>query len=280
MIPRSFLFVPGDQEQMLRKAAGRGADALIVDLEDAVAPVKKEEARSTIRTWLARRGPSAPPTWIRINAGELGRADIDALADTAPTGLMIAKASNGEEVRSWQVQAEQLLPNASLLVLIETAGALRNVDEIASIAGVSQLMIGEADLGASLGIAPEHSVWDSLRAELVLASNLAQIAPPIGPVEPDFSNPKKLEEQTRQLRRMGFLSRAVIHPAQIDPVHRALTPTPDEIEKSRAVVSAHEEALASGAGAYVDSQGAMVDEAVIRRALQVLATVKNGERQG
>jgi citrate lyase subunit beta/citryl-CoA lyase len=260
---------------MLDKAADSAADALIVDLEDAVAPSKKDEARAITNSWLSRWDPHAPSTWVRINVGQTGEADLEALSDSAIDGLMIPKARHSLEVDEWRHRIERQMPNSALLILIETAAALRHVDEIASIPGVSQLMIGEADLGAELSISPDHTVWDSLRLEVVVASAAAGINPPIGPVEPDFSNPERLEAQTRHLRGMGFTSRAVIHPAQIEPVHRALTPSREEVDQARQTLARHEEALASGVGAYVGADGIMVDEAMVRRARNVLALARH-----
>lgn len=271
MIPRSYLFVPGDQAKMLVKVAQRGPDAVVVDLEDAVAPSNKDMARGVTADWLRGGDRPATPTWVRINSGADGESDIEALAGVEIDGVMIPKARSADGVREWQDRLDKSQLASRLLVLVETAGAMRELDAIASIPGITQLMIGEADLGAELGIKPGHPVWDSLRVDVVVASASAGISPPIGPVDPDFSNAARIEEETRYLREMGFVSRAVIHPDQIPPVHRALTPSPEEIDRARRTLSEHERALASGRGAYVDSDGTMVDEAMVRRARQVLA---------
>ncbi len=277
MTPRSYLFVPGDQAKMLLKVAERGADAVIVDLEDAVAPSSKDRARDVTTDWLRGEDRPAMPTWVRINSGADGESDIEALAGVDLEGVMIPKVRSGNGVRDWQRRLEEAQLSNRLLVLVETAGAMRELDAIASIPGVAQLMIGEADLGAELGIAPGHPVWDSLRADVVVASAAADIPPPIGPVDPDFSNVERLEEDTRHLHGMGFASRAVIHPAQIAPVHRALTPSPEEVDEARRTVSGYERALASGRGAYVDSEGEMIDEAMVRRARHVLAITRDSQ---
>lgn len=276
-IPRSYLFVPGDRADVLEKAADRGADALIVDLEDAVAPSSKDTARAVVAEWLGRRDRPNLPTWIRINSGADGESDIAALAGAELDGMMIPKARSADGVREWQGRLERAQLSSRLLVLVETANAVRELDGIASIPGVTQLMIGEADLGAELGITPDHAVWDSLRVDVVVASAAAGISPPIGPVDPDFSDTGRIEAETRHLHGMGFVSRAVIHPAQIAPVHRALTPSPEEVDEARRTVAEHERALASGRGAYVDSEGAMIDEAMVRRARHVLATARESQ---
>lgn len=273
-IPRSYLFVPGDRAEVLKKAADRGADALVVDLEDAVAPSSKDTARAVVTDWLGRRSRPTPPTWIRINSDPSGERDIEILAGSSVDGVMIPKVRSADDVRDWCSRIEEIQPAFSLLVLVETAGAMRQIDAIASTPGVTQLMIGEADLGAELGIVPTHTVWDSLRADVVVGSAAAGISPPIGPVDPDFSSPERMEAGTRHLQEMGFASRAVIHPAQIAPVHAALTPSAEEVEAARRTLSQHEQALASGRGAYVDSEGVMVDEAMVRRARHILAIAR------
>lgn len=275
MIPRSYLFVPGDQAKMLEKVAERGADAVIVDLEDAVAPSNKDTARGATTDWLRGGSRPATPTWVRINSGADGESDIEALTGAEIDGVMIPKARSADGVREWQGRLDESQLASRLLVLVETAGAVREVEAIASLPGVTQLMIGEADLGAELGITPGHPVWDSLRVDVVVASAAAGISPPIGPVDPGFSNPGRIEEETRHLRGVGFASRAVIHPDQITPVHQALTPSPEEVDQARRTLSEHERALASGKGAYVDSDGAMIDEAMVRRARQVLAHARD-----
>lgn len=275
MIPRSYLFVPGDQAAMLLKVADRGADALIVDLEDAVAPSSKDTARDVTTDWLGGRDRPAMPTWVRINSGADGESDIEALAGVAFDGVVIPKARNADAVREWQRRLEQAQLSSRLLVLVETANAVRELDTIASIPGITQLMIGEADLGAELGITPGHPVWDSLRVDVVVASAAAGISPPIGPVDQDFSDAGRIEKETRHLRGMGLASRAVIHPAQIAPVHRALTPSPEEVDEARRTVAEHDRALASGRGVHVDSEGAMIDEAMVRRARHVLAIARD-----
>lgn len=164
---------------MLDKATGRGADALIVDFEDAIAPSNKESAREITRNWLDWQSSEGTPTWVRINPD-------------------------------------------------------RN---------------GEADLGVELGILLDHTVWNSLRVTVIVASAAAGTTPPIGPVDPDFGKPRHLEAQTRHLSEMGFASGAVIHPAQIEPVHRALTPSTEEVDQARDVMARHENAVAKRVGA-------------------------------
>ena len=273
---RTYLFVPGDKPALLEKAGQRGADALILDLEDAVAPSRKDEARAIVSRWLGQRHTGMPETWVRVNAGSAALSDISSLPAGASTGIVLPKVSGPEDVAKLASQVRDELSDRPLIVLIETAAAMRAIDEIAGVSGVFRLMIGEADLSADTGISPTSVVWDALRAQIVVASAAAGIASPIGPVDPDFTLLEDLEASTRHLRDLGFGARAVIHPAQIGPVHRGLHPTEQEVMAARRIVSAHNESLASGHGAYRGEAGEMIDEAFVRRARAVLAANRKG----
>lgn len=270
MAARSYLFVPGDQPDMLSKADHRGADALIADLEDAVAPSRKEEARNVTSAWLTGEGQTRAQRWVRINPGTTGVEDLRAIEDAAIDGVMVPKVADAGEVARWAGLTRAGQPFRKLIVLIETARALRDIDRIASQEGVWQLMIGEADLGADIGMSPGQAAWQALRVDVVVASAAAGLEPPIGPVDPDFSSPDRLEAETRNLKEMGYASRAVIHPAQIAPVHRGLAPTPTELGKARELLARYEEALARGEGVGVDEEGKLIDEAFMRRARRIV----------
>jgi citrate lyase subunit beta/citryl-CoA lyase len=268
---RSYLFVPGDRPALLEKADQRGADALVVDLEDAVAPSRKEEARACTAQWLEGRTRGDTQIWVRINGDSSGLSDLESMPGDALEGVMIPKAAGAKDVIRWSGIVDEALPGSRLIVLIETAAALRHLDEIAVVKGVSRLMIGEADLGADTGIASDDLVWDALRADVVVASAAARLPPPIGPVDPDFSSPEALEAGARRLKSLGFGARALIHPAQIAPTHRGLRPTEQEVAEALRIVNAHDESLARGEGVHLGADGIMLDEAYVRRARSVLA---------
>jgi citrate lyase subunit beta/citryl-CoA lyase len=268
---RSYLFVPGDHPAMLSKAGMRGADALIVDLEDAVAPRRKQAARQATVEWLGHHWEYQCERWIRVNSGDEGLKDLAALEGRTIHGLVIPKTRQAEDVAAWADRSKVVQPELPLIVLIETARSLRDIDRIAEHPAVHRLMIGEADLGADLGLTPDNRVWDSLRAEVVVASAAAGLQPPIGPVDPDYSSPARTEIETRRLRDMGFGARAVIHPAQIDAVHRAFRPSPRELAEASRLIADHERALAGGDGVHLDESGRMVDAALVRRARRLIA---------
>ncbi len=267
-----YLFVPGDSETKLAKAASLGADAIIADLEDAVAPAIKPEARLRVAAWLADRGSLGVERWVRVNAGEHLQADVAALEGTAPTGIMVPKVHGpGDLDRATAALDAAGLTSAGLLPLIETAEAVVAVDAIARVPRVRRLMIGEMDLGVDLGMAPGIAAWDAIRVRLVVASAAVGLPAPIGPVDADFHDLARLDRETRRLFEMGFRARAAIHPAQIPVLLHSLAPTPEEIAWARRVIATYAEALDGGRGAVVDIDGSMIDEAVVARARRIVA---------
>lgn len=262
MTPRSYLYVPGDQPAKLAKAAGRGADALIVDLEDAVARQAKDAARRTAAAYLGGGGQA----WVRINADALA-ADIAAVAGTAGlAGLVVPKAEPGllEEV-------DRLLGRRSVPVvaLLETARGIRHLDAVATAPRVVRLGIGEADLAADLGLRPDAQrteMWP-LRSAVVVASSAAGLRAPIGPVETVVADTDRLRTGTELLLRQGFRARTALTPAQLPVINAVFTPSEEEVTAARRVVALLERA---GSGVAVDEHGHFVDAAVARSAHEVL----------
>jgi len=265
--PRSYLFVPGDNRQFLAKADTRQADALIIDLEDAITPSNKAVARQRTAAWLKDRTDSAPPAWVRVNRGVDQPADLVALVGSPLAGVMLPKLERSDEI---EVALTGLGGSENAIVIIETARALRNLDTIAQSEGVYQLMIGEADLGADLGMTEDHPAWDSIRVDIVTASIAAGIHPPIASVNPNFSDGDGLLAETIYLRDMGYVSRPAIHPDQVPVINNAFTPSPEEIAEARTLLERHESALNDDKGAH-SQDGRMIDEAFVRRARRVVA---------
>ena len=275
MSARSYLYVPGDREQLLAKAAGRGADALILDLEDAVAPDRKQAARETVAHYLSS-GHDGPELWVRVNA-ETVAEDIAAVTQPRLRGVVLAKTDGpalvalADRALSDRERALGLQPGTfAVAPLVESARGLRALDAIATAARVSHLAIGEADLCAELGITPSEGEPEllPLRLQLVVASAAAGLAPPTAPVSTDFRDLDALRRSTQVLLRLGFRARAAIHPAQVPVINEVLTPSEEEVARARRLVEAFE---AAGSGAATDVDGRMIDEAVVRGAREVLA---------
>ncbi|WP_436775842.1 HpcH/HpaI aldolase/citrate lyase family protein [Yinghuangia sp. YIM S09857] len=281
-VPRSWLYVPGDRPAMLDKALSRGADAVIVDLEDAVPAAGKDAARAAVAAWLsAVEPPGDIQIWVRANPGVLGHDDARAVVAPALRGLCLAKCSGPDDVFAVDdvlasAERDAGLPrgHVSLSPILEDAAAVLAAPGIAKAPRVVQLQLGEADLCAQLGLEPDADGRElvGVRTQILLASAAAGIRPPVGPVCTDYRDEAALRRSSEALRRMGYRSRACIHPSQIAPVHEAFTPSGARIEAARRLVERFDAALASGRAVVTDDDGTMVDEAVVRRARALLAS--------
>jgi citrate lyase subunit beta/citryl-CoA lyase len=276
-LARSYLYVPGDRADRLAGAGGRGADALIADLEDAVAPDAKAAARDTVRAWLDDLGTRpAAQTWVRVNADAVG-ADLDAVTTPALTGVVVAK---GEVARIREVGAlldrlearRGIAPGTVRLIpLIESAVGLQEVAEIARLPRLHRIGLGEVDLAAELGLALDEprDAFTALRLQVVVASAAAGIGRPVGPTSTAFRDLDGFRETGQTLRRLGFRARTAMHPAQIPVIHDVFTPTAEELAHARDLLARFE---AAQGGPILDDNGRFVDLAVIRNAREVAAT--------
>ncbi|MCC5577311.1 CoA ester lyase [Microtetraspora sp. AC03309] len=271
MSARSHLYVPGDAPEKLAKALTRGADALIVDLEDAVPAAGKDAAREAVAGWLRTADPGPVEIWVRVNPGDLREADVRAVA-TAPalTGLVLAKVETAEELADVDALLTSLgADRLPVVPLLESAAAVLRAPRIAAAPRVARLQVGEADLRADAGITlgPDERELLWVRSQVVLASAAAGIDPPVGPVSTDFRDLDALRDSTAALARLGYVGRACIHPAQIAVVNEVFTPAAEEVAWAGDLVDRFE---ASGSGVLLDSKGRMVDEAIVRQARRVL----------
>lgn len=279
-LTRSALYVPGDQPDKLAKALGRGADALLVDLEDAVAVGAKDAARDAVVGWLRDR--TADPgceIWVRINPGELGHADLRAVTHPVLTGVCVAKTESADELAQVdavlsvaEARAGMAAGSVRVCPLLESGRAVLDAARIAAGPRVARLQIGEADLRADLGVTPGDDERELLwvRSQIVLASAAAGIEPPLGPVSTDFRDTEALRRSTYGLWRLGFRGRACIHPAQVPVVNEVFTPSAQELDDARDLVERADRAFAAGEGAFTGPDGRMIDEAVVRQARRVL----------
>jgi citrate lyase subunit beta / citryl-CoA lyase len=223
MAPQSYLFVPADRPERYPKALASGADAVIVDLEDAVAPAAKAEAREALAVWLAGRGgPEADgtPLLVRINAAgtpwfEADLARLRAAPPGAVQALMLPKA---ERVSALE-EARRASGGLALVPLIETAEGFDQLDPIARAPGVQRLAFGSIDFQLDMGIEESDSGLELLpfRAQLVLASRLAQLAPPIDGVTPAIDDAERLGRETLAARRLGSGAKLCIHRSRWPP---------------------------------------------------------------
>ena len=287
-LARSYLYVPADATERLASASRRGADAVIADLEDAVALKHKDLALDNAVEWLGSHQPASSELWVRINPGERGLAEVAALFHENLSGICLAKVSGPEDIERVGALLDELENEigrqspVSLMPLIESAIALQSLPTIAAAPRVLRLQIGEIDLAADLGVVDTDNSNELAfcRSSVVVASAAAGLLPPVGAVSREFRDLEGLEASTRRLQHGGFVGRAAIHPVQIPIIHSVFTPDPEEIVRAQRLVSQYEAALAGGHGVVLDEDGRMVDEAVVRqsRRLLMLANLESSDR--
>ena len=292
--PRSWLFVPGDSERKLVKGGESGADALILDLEDAVAADRRPLARGMIAEYLGAQAGAArrPRLWVRINPldGE-GLADAAAVARAAPDGLVVPKVTGPAELlrlSHWleALEARDGLPPGGirlLAVATETAAAVLGLGDYARqpVARLHGLTWGAEDLSAALGASsnrdaegPLSLTYRMARSACLLAAVAAEVQP-IDSLEPDFRDEAGLRAACAAARREGFTGKIAIHPAQVGPINEGFRPTEEEIAFARRVVAAF--AASPGIGT-VGLDGKMLDRPHLRQAERVLAAAEASGR--
>jgi len=273
---RSYLYVAGSDPHQIEKALSSEADAVVIDLEDAVAQGRKDEARRIAAGVLEREHEK--PVFVRVNSsgGELGESDIEAIAGPNLAGLRLPKTESAEDVRSVAGRLDDLGCKASIQCLIESAFGLEMAFEIArSHPLVEGLGPGEADLAADLGVSGEEGLLYA-RSRIVCAARAAGLAA-IQSVYTDVRDLEGLRRSTAEGKRLGFVGRSAIHPAQVTAINEAFTPTPEEVSEARELLDEVESAAASDTGAFVLENGKFVDEAVVRAARSTLALARRAE---
>ncbi|WP_338579247.1 CoA ester lyase [Pseudomonas sp. ML2-2023-6] len=261
---RSALFVPATRPERIAKALGSGADAVIVDLEDAVADNLKAQARANLDAFLDAN-PQAR-VLVRINAPQHEQQAADlALCRRQPgvVAVLLPKAESAAQVELAAACGKPIWP------IIESAKGLLELPAIVRAAGVERLTFGALDLGLDLGLASASvaalRILDQARYAILLHSRLAQLAPPLDSVFPDIKNTQGMTRMAADARDMGFGGLLCIHPGQVALIHTAYMPRQEELEWARQVLAA----VASGNGVFV-VDGQMVDAPVIEHARRIL----------
>ena len=261
--PRSYLFVPAERPERIAKALAAGADAVIVDLEDAVAPAAKDAARRTLRDTLAGFAPS-PGLLVRVNGADTPwfADDLAACASPAVAGVMLAKAGQADDL----ADLRRALPDKPIVALVETAEGFDHLRGIARAPGVVRLAFGSIDFQLDLGITGDDDALLAFRSRFVLESRLAQLAAPVDGVTTAIDDGGRVEHDALRARRLGFGAKLGIHPRQVEAVNRGFSPSPAELDWAQRVVDAMDRA----GGAAVAVDGKMVDRPLLLRAQALL----------
>ncbi|WP_233856303.1 HpcH/HpaI aldolase/citrate lyase family protein [Paraburkholderia sp. HD33-4] len=263
-LPRSYLFVPGNRPERFDKAYAAGADAVILDLEDAVPPDQKVPARAAVVAAVSANASRA--AWVRINGSDTRwfPDDVAALVGQAGVaGIVLPKAETREQICAVLANAH---PALSVLPIVETARGFANLAELCGSPRVLRIVFGTLDFQVDLGIDGDGEELHLFRSQIVLASRLAEIGAPVDGVSTTIIDADAVQADARRGRRFGFGGKLCIHPKQIEAVHRAYAWSDAEVEWARRVLAAVE--ASDGAAVAVD--GKMVDMPVILRARRVL----------
>lgn len=264
--PLTWLYVPGDREDRIPKAFVSGADVVVIDLEDAVTPERKDAARRAAESAAAG---ATTPCQIRVNALVSPWAEADlAMVSGLPrhVGVRLPKCEHPSDV----VQVAQAVGPRPLHLLVESARGVEASHDLARAhPQVATIGLGEADLRADLGVTDEGGLLFA-RSRVVVAAAAAGLGPPSMSVFTDVRDLDALRQSCIEGRRLGLVGRAAIHPAQLPVIVDVFTPTAAEIARAREVVKAASAGVASGSGAVALGDGRFVDEAVVRQARRLL----------
>jgi len=269
--PRSYLYVPGSDSRMMEKALATDADAVVLDLEDAVAFNRKEQARELVLRIL--RGGSTKQVVVRVNSVRSGLLEADLAAIVGPwlTAIRLPKVESPEEVRGVADLLAASGSAATIQCLLESAlGVERAFDIARAHERVASLGLGEVDLMADLGVLDDAGLTYA-RSRLVVAARAAGLPGPTQNVYTSIRDLDGLRRSTEEGKRMGFAGRSVIHPSHIAVVNEIFTPTEDEIRRARDLIDRLGAAAESGTGAFALADGSFVDKAVVEAAHRILA---------
>lgn len=282
---RSMIFAPGNRPDIVAKAFASGADAVIVDLEDAVPVASKAEARQNLQ----RVSPGSIPMFIRVNAAdtEFFWADIAAAGAAGAAGIVLPKADDPRLMHRLdgaltvlEVQSGRKSGSTTLMPLIESSlGVARARKILASSPRINSVLFGsgeQGDLVVDLGCewTPDGAALLAARSLVLLAARSLGIEQPLDAVFMDFRNLDALRIECELAKRVGYVGKAAIHPAQIPVIHDVFTPSADEVAEQEQLLASFEEAVSHGS-ASINIDGRMVDYAVARRARSILARAES-----
>ena len=279
--PRSWLFVPADSERKIAKALASAADAIILDLEDSVAPQQKPAAREIVRSLKPEAG--SPPLWVRVNplASEFLKDDLEVLANPAVHGIVLPKAESGTDVEELASRTGNIPIHA---IVTETAASLFGLMSY-RVPGVplAAMSWGAEDLSAALGASSKYdsdgglSFTYRMARSLCLAGAVAAGVQPVDGVFADFRDAEGLRAEAEAAAREGFTGKLTIHPDQVAVINAAFSPGADDIAHAEAIVAAFEAEPQAG---VLSVGGRMVDRPHLLQARRVLQRAATGDNHG
>jgi citrate lyase subunit beta / citryl-CoA lyase len=254
---RSYLFVPGNRPERFDKALASGADAVIVDLEDAVPPDRKDAARALVSAWLN----AARPVVVRINAADTPwfADDVALCRSEGVAGVMLAKAERVADLAA-------IGGGLPLIPLIESAAGFDALRAIAAAPNVQRLAFGAIDFQLDLNMRANFDELLFFRSQFVLGSKLANLAAPIDSPSTAIDAVAEVEAEAQHARRLGFGAKLCIHPKQVGAVNASFSPSEAEVDWAERVIAI----AATSQGAAVALDGKMIDKPVILRAQAIL----------
>lgn len=285
---RSWMFVPGHRQRMIDKAFGLNADAIMLDIEDGVAPNEKDAARRNIAESLGRtKAPGTPARYVRINAIGHPRMNADLAAVVRPglEGLVCPKVDTPDEVRNLDAILNDKEPkngiakgSIRLLIAVESPKGLLNAPAIAAAsARIVGIIFGAEDFGREIGLPTvrEGEARDLIyaRSAIVIAAASAHVQAVDG-VWVDLNDGAGLLNFAKQSRQLGYSGMSCIHPAQVDAINKTFSPTAEEIDYCQKVLQAFEEANARGDGSIAFG-GQLIDRPIIERARRTIDLAKS-----
>ncbi|MDZ7687335.1 MAG: CoA ester lyase [Halobacteriales archaeon] len=273
---RSVLFTPGDEAEMMRKAVAGEADVVVFDLEDAVAPGAKEDARDTVKEVLDDLdGEDAPEVWVRINPldaeGNGGREDLRALAkDNDPSCFVLPEADSADDVKRVVVTLDSFGSSAGVVPIIETAKGVVNAFEVADMPRVSAVVFGAEDLSADIGATRTDEGTEVVYArQKVVTTAAAADVDAIDTLWTEFRDKEGLRRDAERTVVFGYDGKLAIHPAQVPVINDAFTPDEESVEWAERVLEAEREAEEDGKGVY-EVDGEMIDAPLVEQARTVM----------
>lgn len=286
---RSWLFAPGDSEKKMAKASDGAADVVIFDLEDAVAPQNKPQARQTVREFLQSRETDRHRLWVRVNPldGPHTLEDLAAVMPGRPGGIMLPKVYGREDAETIDkyisaLEVANSIPEGSTRVIVlvtETAQSMFHAGDFANVPRLAAMTWGAEDLADSIGAASNVNedgsytfTYELARSLCLLGASSAGVVP-IETIQADFRDLEKLKARAQRVRRDGYRGMLAIHPAQVEVINEAFTPSEDEIASAKEIVALFDANPDAGTIGY---RGGMLDRPHLSRARQLLAQAGEG----